>query len=318
MDLDSRIYGAIIGHVLGDIAGIPYEGSSRSSWRNISVDELPCLKRRGKCMWSDDTALTLATIDALVTHGYSMEAIASNFIQWYVKGKYSSHGKAFGIGRTVRRALENLLGGVPPTSSGLRSEFSNGNGSLMRITPIPLYFYCRELGYVVERVHEVSAITHAHPRSLVGCGLYSILIYYIVRGYSKYEAYDKMVEDANRIYGLREPYSSELYRYYGRIVKKNLPYLSRREIKSTGYVVYTLEAVLWVFLNTSSYVEAVAEAIALGGDTDTVAAITGSLAGLYYGIEGIPRKWINQIPKLDWITDLVGRFIEVIKSKCSR
>ena len=143
MDLGERVYGALLGHILGDIIGIPYEGSRR---RNIDVNavmEFKCLRRHGKCLWSDDTALTLATIDALASHGYSLEAIANNFIQWYVNGRYSSHGRIFGIGRTVRRALNNLLKGKPPTSSGLKDEFSNGNGSLMRIMPVPLYFHCR-------------------------------------------------------------------------------------------------------------------------------------------------------------------------------
>ncbi len=316
MGLGESVYGAIIGHILGDIAGVPYEGSRGRGRCAEDAWFFKCLRYRGRCVWSDDTALTLATIDALVTHGYSLEAIADNFIQWYVGGRYSSHGKPFGIGRTIRRALENLLKGIPPTSSGLRDEFSNGNGSLMRIMPIPLYFYCRELEMVIERVHEVSAITHAHPRSLVGCGLYSIMVYYIVRGYDKYEAYEKMVEEANKIYGLQEPFSNELYRYYGRIVKKKLPYLSKKEIKSTGYVVYTLEAVLWIFLNTNSYAEAVAKAIALGGDTDTIAAITGSLAGLYYGVENIPREWINHIPRLDWVMKLIDKFIEAIERQC--
>jgi len=317
MNLGERVYGAVLGHILGDIIGIPYEGSRR---RNVDVNAIMkfrCLKYRGECVWSDDTALTLATIDALVSYGYSLEAIANNFIQWYVNGKYSSHGRPFGIGRTVRRALNNLLKGKPPTSSGLKDEFSNGNGSLMRIMPVPLYFHCRDLKTVIEKVHEVSAITHAHPRSLVGCGLYSIMVYYIIRGYDKHKAYDRMVEEANRIYGSWEPFSSEMYKYYSRIIKKELPYLSRKEIKSTGYVVYTLEAILWLFLNSRNYVETIVNAISLGHDTDTIAAIAGSLAGLYHGIRGIPKEWITCIPRLEWIMELINKYIEAIKRQCS-
>jgi len=317
MEISERVYGAVLGHILGDIIGIPYEGSIRGNVNINDIMKFKCLKYRGECVWSDDTALTLATIDALVSHGYCLEAIANNFIQWYVNGKYSSHGRPFGIGRTIRRALNNLLKGKPPTLSGLKDEFSNGNGSLMRIMPIPLYFYCKDLKIVIEKVHEVSAITHAHPRSLVGCGLYSIIVYYIIRGYDKYKAYDRMVEEAIRIYGSWEPFNSELYRYYNRIINKELPHLSRREIKSTGYVVYTLEAVLWLFLNSRDYVETIANAISLGHDTDTIAAIAGSLTGLYHGIRGIPKEWITHIPRLEWIMELINKYIDAIKSHCS-
>ena len=186
------------------------------------------------------------------------------------------------------------------------SENSNGNGSLMRILPMA---YCHRnltLGELLARVHDVSAITHAHARSQMACGIYISIAVALLEGADPQTAYLQALQDIQTIYSVREFLLEKPH--FGRIFSGEIAKIPVEEINSGGYVIDTLESSLWCLLNSSSYSEAVLKAVNLGGDTDTTAAVTGGLAGIYYGVENIPQKWMNQIARKQNIINLATHF----------
>ena len=229
-----------------------------------------------------------------------MDAIANSFWRWYNEGYWTPHGEVFDIGNTT------FSQGTPPLQAGGKSENSNGNGSLMRILPIAYYHKSLTFPELIERSHQVSCITHAHLRSQIACGIYISVAASLLEGAEPQMAYTQALKNINKIYSVSE-YASEMPHFTtvlsGEIAKQPI-----EEIRSGGYVIDTLEASLWCLLNSSSYSEAVLTAVNLGGDTDTTAAVTGGLAGIYYGVENIPQEWIEQIVRKQHIIDLVARF----------
>ena len=183
--------------------------------------------------------------------------------------KESAVDRAANVGNTTAQALERR--------AGLNDLYSNGNGSLMRISPL-IFVDCTD-----EEIAQVSAITHAHQYSIEACILYVRIGKELLKGKNLETILDEL------------EYSDTFARL------KNLKNLDRDSIESDGYVVHTLEASLWCILNTATYSSAVLTAVNLGNDTDTTAAVTGALAGLIYGYESIPQEWINTLANKELI-----------------
>ncbi len=301
-----KIKGGIWGVIVGDSFGFTYQMASRCFERDFKeIGEI--LAPHG--LWSDDSSLTLATADAL-TKGYNISRIAENFVKWLYEGKFTPRGFSFDHGRTTRSAIKRIADGIPPLEAGGSDEWDNGNGSLMRILPATFYAYFRinTEDERLEMIHEVSKITHAHPRTLIGCGIYSHVIWNILDGMDKMEAYYNAIEKCEKVYS-RGFYSDER-KHYERILNGNIHDLDRSDIRSSGYIVHTLEASLWAFLKTDNFEEAVKEVVSLGEDADTTGAVTGGLAGTYYGLEAIPRSWINRIEAKEKVESIIKSFIE--------
>lgn len=207
------------------------------------------------------------------------------------------------MGGATHKAVSRLQKGVSPLESGSKNDYDNGNGSLMRILPLAYYyqqFYPEEL---INLTHDVGSITHGHLRANIACGIYITIAVQLLQGKSPHQAYTDSLKQINTLYS-KPIYQQELAHYH-RILEGNIADRSRDEIKSSGYVVDTLEASLWCLLTTNNYQEAVLKAVNLGEDTDTVGAVTGGLAGIYYGLKSIPHHWLSQIQKLDEIIDLI-------------
>ncbi|MEM2970710.1 MAG: ADP-ribosylglycohydrolase family protein, partial [Candidatus Bathyarchaeia archaeon] len=187
-----------------------------------------------------------------------------------------------------------------------------GNGSLMRILPLAFYTEKMSLAEQFELTHQVSSITHRHLRSQMACGLYVQMAINLLRGQSKKNAYEEMKNTVLEYYS-RLPYNQELPNF-ARILESDISKLSEDSIKSGGYVVDTLEASIWAFLNNHSYKETVLAAVNLGGDTDTTGAVAGGLAGLYYGYESIPEKWIDRLARKDDIIKLAEKFFRKLST----
>lgn len=185
----------------------------------------------------------------------------------------------------------------------------------MRILPTAL-FHEGDLSfapvYHVDKVYEISALTHGHARSKLGCLIYAKIIADIIHKPDE----DKLVivKDGLKVlatYLQKEEQDEEIraeYATYNRLWNiATFVDIPREQIKSSGYVVDTLEAAIWCFLTTGAYKECVLKAVNLGDDTDTVGAVAGGLAGVYYGLEQIPEEWQGIIPRRDWIMDLAGK-----------
>ena len=205
-------------------------------------------------------------------------------------------------------AIQNYRKSNDVTNCGLSDEYSNGNGSLMRILPVCIYLAkLQEEGKMtdadaISMIHAVSALTHAHVRSKMACGIY----YFCVRSCMNQSGsisdwLQAGVDAAFSYYDQIEECRTEL-QYFSRIQNLQiLQSLPKSEIKSGGYVIESIEASFWCLLTTASYKDCVLKAVNLGHDTDTTAAIAGGLAGLYYGYDAIPKAWKRDIIRRDWI-----------------
>lgn len=290
MNLDKRIEGCFIGLAVGDALGVPVEFQDRESLRRNPVVDMRAYGtwNQPRGTWSDDSSLTFCLAESLC-NGYDLPDIGRTFVQWMNEGYWGAHHQLFDIGNATRTAITRLSNGVHSLNSGNTSEDSNGNGSLMRIVPASIYFQHLNDTDFRQRISEVSGITHAHSISVSMCFEFSRMVQSIIAGKEKLVA----CESFGRMY-------------------ENAP---EESIKSSGYVVHTLQAAVWSFLNSSSYSEAVLKAVNLGEDTDTTACVTGALAGLYYGPDQIPFEWTSAIARIEDIRSLAIKFAASISTQ---
>ena len=299
----------IYGVAVGDAMGFPVQFYKREQVKKFNITKM--MAHFGGQIpagtWSDDTSLTIALADALCDcDEIDYEKIMRNFYLWISEGKFTPYFKAFDIGPTCFKALMCYRGGDEPLLCGGNSELDNGNGSLMRISPLVIYIK-NQLGddafdhkKTFEIIHNVSRLTHAHQIALVGCDIYIALLFYILKGTEKKLAL-KIALDKVKCFVTRNKDFEYGFSKYQRLFDDNFSCLPETEICSKGYVVYTLEAALWCFLSTDSYRECILKAVNLGNDTDTIGAVAGAMAGLYYA--GQKDKSISE----DLITDLQGK-----------
>ncbi len=285
-----KIYDGIMGLVVGDALGVPFEFQKRDTFKAEGMTGFGTYNQPPGT-WSDDSSMTLATLESVVRQGVVLpDDIMANFLNWFGYGDFTPYGEVFDVGHTTRNAILKYANGEHWSTCGGGLEMDNGNGSLMRILPLAF------IKHSIADIQHVSALTHAHEISKTACELYVDIATALIDGCKK----DTAVKEA-LFYGVPSGFE--------RI--GNLDKLRRRdEIKSTGFVVDTLEAALWCLLKTDSYRECVLTAVNLGDDTDTVAAVVGGLAGILYGVggdKGIPREWIEQIARKEWIGELCDR-----------
>ena len=312
---EDTITAIILGHAIGDALGVPVEFCDRSAliqnpvtdFRAFGTHHMPA------GTWSDDTSMTLAAMDSLC-HGLDYEDMMRRFCAWEKENAYTATGKVFDMGISTADALHRCSSGAMALKCGCTGEYDNGNGSLMRILPAVLYCKVR-FGNIpkeesIEVLHNVSALTHAHPRSMIGCGIYGIILDAILDHPDKAAVADGL-RNAKSYYKVHPEYADEL-KHYSRLFEPHFAELPPESIGSSGYVVSSLEAAVWCVLTTNSYPDAVLKAVNLGSDTDTVAAIAGGLAGAIYGIDGIPQKWVHGLLKSTDITDLCKNFYQAL------
>jgi ADP-ribosyl-[dinitrogen reductase] hydrolase len=309
------VLGGLFGLCIGDALGLPVEGAPRALLKKKPVEEIGYTEQlRGvpPGWWSDDSSLSFCLAESLLK-GFDLEDIANRFVRWLLEGYWTPGGKAFGIGGTTYRALERIRGGAAAAESGGTDEYSNGNGSLMRILPLAIFLFDAPVAERYRKTHLVSAITHAHPRSQVACGIFVELACRLLRAKDRESSYRETKEAAARYYGTHR-YAGQLV-YFKRILESDISACDESEIRSSGYVVDTLEASLFCFLNGKSYEDAVLRAVNLGGDTDTTGAVAGGLAGIFYGYSSIPERWIRRIARKDDILGLAERVCRSVGSE---
>lgn len=317
------IKAVMIGHAVGDALGVPVEFCDReelnanpvTDMRGFGTYDMPA------GAWSDDTSMSLAALDNLSNGDVDFFEIMVNFSRWLSNGDYTPTGECFDVGRTCSRAILNFTGvayseengfimpqGFDIYDCGLRDEYSNGNGSLMRIHPFVLYAYEKILNgtndgywFWMGCIKQASSLTHAHNRAIMGCHIYADCLSFLLKEPTK-DSLKAAIEFAERDLD----YLPE-FEHYKRIFEPDFEKLSVDEIKSTGYVVDTLEAALWCLLTTNSYRDCVLKAVNLGGDTDTIAAVAGGLAGALYGYDAIPLEWRDTLIKREYIEEMCER-----------
>lgn len=307
----------VMGLIVGDALGVPVEFKSRHELTENPVENMRAYGtfHQPAGTWSDDSSMVLATIDSL-KDGYNPEDIMKKFVRWIRWAAYTPFGKVFDSGISTRDAVFKYVN--KKRIGGCDGEHDNGNGSLMRILPVCLFAYDQQKKNgmsdedAIYMIHEVSALTHAHIRSLIACGLYFFMVRAILDGEDNLTVrLQNGLDDGFAFYAEDMADQKEL-KYYDRIRNLNdFAAADVDDIKSTGYVVASLEAALWCLVNTDNYKECMLKAVNLGSDTDTVAAIAGGLAGLFYGHNGIPQDWLDVIQKKEWIENLLMQMTEV-------
>lgn len=307
----SKYIDAIIGHAIGDAMGVPTEFYSREELMSNPVVNMIKAKyiNQPEGSWSDDTSMEIATIDSFIEKGkFDYDDIMTKWVYWVKNGDYACNGVAFGMGRTCLSAMTKYYSGGKPLECGLIDIKSNGNGSLMRILPIALYCYSKNLdnSKIISLVNDISSLTHAHDISKLGCYIYVKYVIYLLEGLSKEDAYNKIQKEDYSMY------SKEAIEAYDRILNNDIKEYSLKTIKSSGYVVDSLECSLWILLNADSYRDCIVAAINMGDDTDTIGAITGSMAGIIYGYDSIPKEWLEKLQRREYLEDLANKFEEIV------
>lgn len=295
-----HIKDALLGVATGDALGVPVEFKSRETLTRQPVTGMRSYGTHGQPAgtWSDDSSLTFCLAEML-SEGYNLDKLADRFVNWKNNAYWTPHGVVFDIGIATSGAIHQLQSGIEPVLAGGSDEYSNGNGSLMRI--LPLLFYIKDMPMTVRFKHteEVSALTHRHPRSVIACFIYLEMALAILKGQSKEEAYKTICTTLPHFLQHKE------VAHFENVLSGKLSQLPEDMISGKGYVVSSLEASIWSILHSDSYAAAVLKAVNLGEDTDTTGAITGGLAGLIYGWESIPQEWLNVLAKRAAIDSLI-------------
>lgn len=309
----NHVLAGIMGLCVADALGVPVEFMDRETLKRNPVTGMRSYGtyHQPAGTWSDDTSMTLCLVESL-TKGLDYHDIMTNFLRWLDEAAYTPHGEVFDVGNTTREALRRFSQGIPPLECGGTTERDNGNGSLMRILPIVFYLrsvcgtdFC-ETDEALEIIHNVSALTHAHKRSQIACGIYVSVASMLIDATDLGISVETGIHKAIEYYRNHPGFSDELH-HYERLTRKDFDKLDETEIRSSGYVVDTLEAAIWCLLKTRSFKDCVLTAVNLGEDTDTVAAVAGGLAGLYYGYESIPNDWLSVIAKRDYVESLCNQ-----------
>jgi ADP-ribosylglycohydrolase len=307
---EDRSRGAILGVLVGDALGVPVEGMGRDEFRHVEGMQSGGSHGMPAGTWSDAGSLTLLTLESLVAmKGFDAADLGDRFLRWHFNRHWTARRVALGIGFTTREAIVRIREGKPAADAGLTDEDNNGSGSLKRMLPIVLHAHARGLSPrdTGDLVHRASKITHAHPRAMLCCGLYALFLRALLEGKTAGDALEAMRTGAVELYA-SDPWNQE-YRAVQNLMERNPRFLDRYDVKSSGYVVETLEAAIWCVLQRAELPAAVLEAVNLGGDSDGVAAVTGSLSGAIEGAGAIPEAWRKELARIDEIEELVARFL---------
>lgn len=301
----NNIRAVILGHAIGDALGVPVEFKSRETIKKKPVTDMIGYGTYGMPAgtWSDDTSMTLCALESLRNNKVDYDDIMNNFKKWYYNEDFTATGVVFDIGIASRKAINNYVYHNCSTDNcGCSDVMSNGNGSLMRIHPFVLYAYYNgiEDDDFVDIIAKASALTHAHQCSIDGCVIYAYVLKELLDNPTKSSVYNGLNKAKNKINTS----------YYTRLLADDIGKFDKSAIKSSGYIVDSLEAAIWCLLTTESYSECVLKAVNLGDDTDTVAAIAGGLAGALYGIDAIPHKWKDTLKRVSYIENMCNEAYE--------
>lgn len=302
-----QIKSALFGLAIGDALGVPVEFKTRNEISKKPITDMIGYGtyHQPPGTFSDDSSLAFCLAEALTTE-FNLDSIANNFVQWADHDFWTARNEVFDIGNATSEAIDRLVRGFNPELAGGVDEHSNGNGSLMRILPLVFYTFDKPLPERYLLTKQVSSITHGHIRSVIACFYYLEFARQIILGIDKFQIYKNLqteVTDYLKSYSIDQNEIS----LFDRLLVNQITDLPEEEIKSSGYVLHTLEASIWCLLTTDNYKAASLKAVNLGGDTDTTGAVTGGLAGLLYGFDTIPSSWINQIARKEDIVDLGER-----------
>lgn len=321
-----QVSAMLLGAATGDAFGVPFEFLSADEVAQYSLevmrgaDNSPVASHWGQTIpagaWSDDTSMAVATMESVIGAGGELDAtdVMNRFVAWWERGEYCAIERPFGLGKTVGLALGRFKAGRPASECGGTRVRDNGNGSLMRIFPIALMLSSKTVAPQErwELIGQASRLTHAHAISELSCIIYCEFLGFILAGSSIEETYQSAAALPYQDWRAGDDWQAALDAHQ-RILGSNFMGLSASDLRASGYVVDTLEIVLYSLLHTNTYREAVQAAVRFGYDTDTYAAIAGAAAGAAYGLKEIPQDWLSKLKRHEYLEGLAGRFTRTIK-----
>ena len=295
-NISDKFKGSMLGLAVGDALGAPLEFKRPGAF--MPLDEIT----NGE--WTDDTSMALCLAESLIEKGgFDPKDQLDKYSRWLKEGYLSGRNRAFGVGNAVYAALmEYEKSGA--IYCGSEDPNSAGNGCIMRLAPVPLFYFSDPL-QAIERSIESSRTTHQARTCLDACGYMGGIIVGLLNGASKEEVLSERYSPIEG-YWDDNPMCEEIKAIAGGAFKRKEP----PEITGSGYVVNSLEAALWAFYKSRSFKEGVLMAVNLGEDADTTGAVYGQIAGAYYGFEEIPKEWVKRLNKLDLLLDIEGRLRE--------
>jgi ADP-ribosylglycohydrolase len=297
MSIEDKKRGAFWGLIIGDALGAPVEFKMPGEFVPVTDYQSGGPHSLNKGEWTDDTSLALALADSLA-NGWNTKDQLDKYCSWYEEGKYSVNGWCFDIGGTTKHALENYRDSGNPETCGLADDDYSGNGSIMRLAPVPIKYseLFFDLDELIRLAEESSATTHASKKCRDCCAYLATLIAGLINGIDR----EILLNDP---YYIPPKVCTAVRLVAEGSYRKN-------KVKGSGYVVESLEAALWAFHKAENFRKAVLAAVNLGDDADTTAAVCGQLAGAYWGFEAIPEEWRINLAKNDLIE---GYFNALIK-----
>jgi ADP-ribosylglycohydrolase len=303
LESQDQYRGCLLGLAIGDALGTTLEFSRPGSFTPIKdiVGGGPFHLKAGE--WTDDTSMALCLAESLITKkGFDPIDQMERYLRWFKDGYLSSNGICFDIGITTLSSLMKFKETREPYC-GPTGEYTAGNGSLMRLAPVPLFYANNpEIGIMMSG--ESSRTTHQSPVAIDACRYLGALTIGIVNGNSSKK--DKKEKILSPFYSPipgywdRNPVTSELID----VINGSFKRLSPPDIKGSGYVLKTLEAALWAFYCSNTFEEGCLMAVNLGNDSDTTGAIYGQLAGAFYGAIGIPTVWLSTLAYKEKIIEI--------------
>ena len=293
-DTKSRFRGCLLGLAAGDAVGTALEFEKPGTFEPINdmVGGGPFDLRPGE--WTDDTSMALCLATSLVEcGGFDAKDQMQRYCRWWREGYLGSNGECFDIGSTVAAALQRFERDGEPYA-GSTDPQAAGNGSLMRLAPVPM-FYFRDIEAAGHHAAQSSRTTHGAIECIDACRLLARILVRALQARPKQEV---LLADSG---------SLELTERIAAIASANYQGKQSKDMQGSGYVVRSLEAALWAFETTDNFRDAILAAANLGDDADTTAAVCGQLAGAYYGEQGIPRSWAQRLAKRGEITLLAEK-----------
>lgn len=292
--INERAAGCLLGLAIGDALGTTLEFRSRDSYPPLTdiIGGGPFKLRPGE--WTDDTSMALCLAESLIAFPeFNEHDLMDRFVRWRDRGENSVNGRCFDIGVTTSNALDRYLRTKNPIAGSARPDTA-GNGSLMRLAPVALRWF-RDPDAAMAGARRQSATTHAAEAAVEACAYFAKLLVVGITTGNKSAVLERASSPNSNVDAVA-----------GGSWKRN-----RNDIRSSGYVIDTLEAALWSVSQASSFEEAVLLAANLGDDADTVAAVTGQLAGSIWGMGGIPVRWFTLLAQRERIEDLGRQLCEL-------
>lgn len=302
-----RRRGTLIALAVGDALGAAVEFECPGEFAPVTGYRDGGPHRLNAGEFTDDTSMALALADSIAAVRWDLNDQARRYVEWMQTGKYSVNGRCFDIGITTSRSLSRFLQTGNAFSSGSTAESSSGNGSIMRLAPVPLRF-CHQFPNDIESLsrmaEESSLTTHASEQCLSACRYMALVLCGLMHGEDRRTVLSPDWQPLMKLKAIKP-----LHPLIEAIADGGFKTKQPPEIRGSGWVVQSLEAAIWAFHDAGSFEEAVLKAVNLGDDADTTGAVCGQFAGAYFGESGIPEHLKSGLARKDMIEEALAGIV---------